>query len=84
MNMHERELKGLQSEGRSVLEYLKDNPEARLFKIMGKTENLIRKLKIRRDKLKDMGASSGQIRRIDDYMTARMKRVNDVVERVEK
>jgi hypothetical protein len=84
MNMHERELKGLQSEGRSILEYLKDNPEARLFKIMGKTENLIRKLKIRRDKLKDMGASSGQIRRIDDYMTARMKRVNDVVERMEK
>jgi hypothetical protein len=66
------------------LEYLKDNPEARLFKIMGKTENLIRKLEIRRDKLKDMGASLGQIRRIDDYMTARMKRVNDVVERVEK
>jgi hypothetical protein len=84
MNMHERELKGLQSEGRSILEYLKDNPEARLFKIMGKTENLIRKLKIRRDKLKDMGASPGQIRRIDDYMTARMKRVNDVVERMEK
>jgi hypothetical protein len=84
MNMFEREIKGLRSEGKSVSEYLKDNPEARYFAMANKTEAIIRKLKTRRDQLKDRDANPEVIKRIDDQITTRMRRLNEIIDRAKK
>jgi hypothetical protein len=83
LNAHEREIKGLQKDGKSASEYIKDHPEARYFKMANQLESNIRKLKAKKDILKQRNANKDYVRSVDAQITAQMKRLNDVVSRAE-
>jgi hypothetical protein len=79
LNAHEREIKGLQKDGKSPAEYMKDHPEARYYGLANKIESNIKKLKETRGILKQRDASKDYIKSVDDRITAQMKQLNDVV-----
>jgi hypothetical protein len=84
LNAHEREIKGLQKDGKPVGEYIKDHPEARYFKMANQLESNIRKLKGKKDILKQRNAPSDYIHSVDAQITAQMKRLNVAVARTER
>ena len=84
MNMHEAEVKDTRKTGKERAEYLKDNPEARYWRLSNKTESIIRKLNSRKRELRDRDASKDSIRNIDNLITPHMSRFNDTIKNATK
>jgi hypothetical protein len=81
MNMHENEIKGLAESRGNVREYLRDNPEAVLYKTAANVERNLTKLRKYRSLLLEKNASREEVKRVEDMITNTMKQFNDLVER---
>ena len=83
LNEHENEIKGRIKNREPVGDYLRKNPEARLFKMANGIEYNIRNLKKRRELLESRGASKEQIKQINDTILRLMIRLNERVEKMQ-
>ena len=81
LNEHQAEVKYLREHGKGgeVSTYMTEHPEARLTVLADSVERNVKKLKHRRELLKDRDAGSGQIKLVDGQITAQMQRLNDRV-----
>lgn len=83
LNEHENEIKGRRENRENPGEYLRENPEARLYQFANKIEQDVTKLRKRRRELLERGASKESIKMIETQITNRMKRLNDRVKAVQ-
>jgi hypothetical protein len=79
MSEHEDAIKGRISRKENVSQYMRENPEASLWRRANTLENEISKLNARRRELIKQDAPIAQIKQIDDQKTRRMKQFNDQV-----
>jgi len=81
LNEHQAEIKWMRKHGKGneIPSYMADNPEAKLTVLGDVVERNVKKLRERRDSLKERNASSNQIKLVNDQITAQMKRLNDRV-----
>jgi hypothetical protein len=80
LNIHEANIKGRIKDREPIGEYIKDNPEAKLWRMANTIENNISKLKKRKELAKTPDAK----KTYDKLITLQMKRLNDMVEKIEK
>lgn len=78
LNVHEANIKGRIKDREPIGEYLRDNPEAKLWKMANTIENNIGKIK----KRKEMAKTSEAKKTYDKLITIQQKRLNDMMERV--
>jgi hypothetical protein len=81
MAEHENEIKGRKGSG--VSEYLRDNPDARLYRSANRLENEISKLNKTKTELLKRDAPEERIRRIEDQKLRMMKQFNDQVRKLQ-
>jgi hypothetical protein len=81
MAEHENEIKGRKGSG--VSEYLRDNPDARLYRSANRLENDISKLNKTKTELLKRDAPEERIRRIEDQKLRMMKQFNDQVRKLQ-
>ena len=79
LNLHETEIKGRIKDRKPIGEYIKDNPESRLWKVANNTENSVKKLRERKSLLISRNASKESIKAIDALIERKMKILNDQV-----
>jgi hypothetical protein len=79
MSEHEDAIKGRISRRESTSQYLRENPEASLWRRANTLENDISKLNTRRRELVKKEAPYAEIKKIDDQKTRMMKEFNDRV-----
>jgi hypothetical protein len=79
MSEHEDEIKGRQSKRESPTQYMKDNPEAFLWRQTNTLENELSKINRRRRELIAKDAPKDQIKKLEDQRTRMMKQFNDRV-----
>ena len=84
LNEHEAEIKGRRENREPLEDYVKSNPEARLFESGNAAEKDVNNLRKRKRELLDKGASRESIRIIETQIANRMKRLNDMVLRAEQ
>ena len=86
LNEHGATVKGLRADRRNaeVMEYLRDNPDARLFEAAGKAERKVSELRARRRALAERDASKAELKRVDDLITAQMVQLNDRMKALSK
>lgn len=83
LNEHENEIKGRLKNREPLGDYFKEYPEARLIKMANSVEYNIRKLKQRRQLLKERGGNEQAVKNINDNIVRLMKRLNERVESTE-
>jgi hypothetical protein len=83
MSEHEDAIKGRISRRESTSQYMRENPEASLWRRANSLENEISKLNTRRRDLIKQSAPFERIKNIDDQKTRMMKRFNDTVKQRE-
>jgi hypothetical protein len=83
MSEHEEEIKGRISSRQSTSQYMKDNPEASLWRRANSLENELSKINRRRRELIAQDAPKEQIKRIEDQRTRMMRQFNDAVKQRE-
>ena len=76
LNKHENEIKGRREKRENVMEYIRDNPEARLVQFANKVEKDVQKLRQRRRDLLEKGADREAIQSIENLIANRMKTLN--------
>lgn len=76
LNKHENEIKGRRDKRENVMEYIRDNPEARLVQFANKVEKDVQKLRQRRRDLLERGADREAIQSIENLIANRMKTLN--------
>lgn len=76
LNKHENEIKGRRDKRENVMEYIRDNPEARLVQFANKVEKDVQKLRQRRRDLLEKGADRQAIQSIENLIANRMKTLN--------
>jgi hypothetical protein len=81
MAEHENEIKG--RKGSAISEYMRDNPDARLYKTANRLENDISKLNKTKTELLKRDAPEERIRRIEDQKLRMMKQFNDQVRKLQ-
>jgi hypothetical protein len=81
MAEHEASIKGRMERRESVTEYMRNNPEASMWRRANTLENEISKLNRRRRELVEKEAPVERIKQIDDQKTRMMKQFNDQVRR---
>ena len=79
MNQHEDEIKDLKKHREPIMEYMADNPKAKLWTLSNKTESTINKLKKRKQDMIARGAKGESIKTIDALIATHMKRFNDTI-----
>jgi hypothetical protein len=84
MNEHKREVEGRKKDREPGLDYLLNNPEARLTTMAGKVELSISKLHQRLDALRVRGVEEGRLKPIKDQITTKMAQFNERVELLSK
>jgi hypothetical protein len=84
LNLHQREIEGRRKEGQNVQEYLRDNPEARLYRMADKIERNVQQLRKRRETLIEKGASKEQVQAVEKQITLQMQRLNEAIDRVKQ
>ena len=84
LNKHEAEIKGRKKDRESLADYYEEYPEARLFEKANSIESDIKSLNKRLKELKDKKASDESMKIVKTQITAKMKRLNDMVKDVEK
>jgi hypothetical protein len=83
MSEHEEEIKGRISSRQSTSQYMKDNPEASLWRRANSLENELSKINRRRRELIAQDAPKEQIKRVEDQRTRMMRQFNDAVKQRE-
>ena len=77
LNVHEANIKGRIKDREPVSQYIKDNPEAKLWRMANTVENTISRIKKRRE-----SARTPEAKKIyDKLITLQMKRLNNMVEK---
>lgn len=84
LNEHEAEIKGRRENREPLGDYVKSNPEARLFEAGNSAEKDVNNLRKRKRELLEKGASRESIRIVETQIANRMKRLNDMVLRAEQ
>jgi hypothetical protein len=84
LNGHQREIEGRRSAGQEVQSYIRDNPEARLYKTADRIQRNVSKLRKRRVEMIERGATKEQVKAIENQITEQMKRLNESVDRLKK
>jgi hypothetical protein len=79
MSEHEEEIKGRLSSRQSTTQYMKDNPDAVLWRRANTLENELSKINRRRRELIAQDAPREQIKKVEDQRTRMMKQFNDQV-----
>ncbi len=79
LNEHENEIKGRRKGGEPVDEYLKKNPEARLFGYANTVERQIQNLRRRREQLIKNNAPKAEVQAVEKRITDVMTRFNERV-----
>lgn len=81
MNEHQAEIEGLIKSGRAkeAQQYIRDNPEARLYNNAGKFENSVRKLRKQRREMKERDLPRQQIETIENLIRSQMEALNNMV-----
>lgn len=82
MAEHEDVIKARRGRRESTSEYMRDNPEARLWQRANTLENEITKLNKNKKELYQREASQERIKRVEDQKVRMMKQFNDQVRRV--
>jgi hypothetical protein len=83
MSKHEHEIKGLRKDKTSPTEYIKENPEAKLWQRANNVENQITRLNKEKKVLIEKGASREAIKHKEDEIIKKMKSFNDQVSKVQ-
>jgi GGDEF domain-containing protein len=85
LNEHEAEIKGLRSEGKAqeALEYLRDNPEARLVTLANRAERDVQKLRKQKREAVEKDQTE-RVKTLEKLITMRMKTLNDRVKELEE
>lgn len=81
MAEHENEIKG--RKGSAISEYMRENPDARLYRTANRLENDISKLNKTKKQLLEKDAPEAAIRRIEDQKLRMMKQFNDQVRKLQ-
>ena len=83
MNEHQAEIEGLIKSGRAreAQQYIRDNPEARLYDNAGKFENSVRKLRKQRREMKERDLPRKQIETIENLIRSQMEALNNMVKK---
>ena len=81
MAEHENEIKG--RKGSAISEYMRDNPDSRLYRSANRLENEISKLNKTKTELLKRDAPEERIRRIEDQKLRMMKQFNDQVRKLQ-
>ena len=79
LNAHEAEIKGRQKHGEPVGDYLKDNPDARLYQMANKIERDVSALRKQKRALVEKGANADRVKLMDLRIAARMSQLNEQV-----
>ena len=82
LNGYANEVEGLRKDGdgAAALEFIKNNPEARLAKFAQRIDNDIREAKRLKSKLVERGAPPDKVRAVEARITALMQRLNSRVD----
>ena len=83
MSEHEDEIKGRIKDRQSASQYMRDNPEASLWRRANTLENELTKINKRRKELVAQDAPKERIKQLDDQKTRMMKQFNDAVKKKE-
>jgi hypothetical protein len=83
LNKHENEIKGRREARENVMEYIRDNPEARLVQFANKVEKDVQKLRQRRRDLLEKGADRQAIQSVENLIANRMKVLNNRMAEIE-
>lgn len=84
MDRHKREIQGRIQDGREIDEYIKDHPEAVLWKQGQLISNAVRKLRQRRDSMISAGEPRKNIEDIESLIDEREARFNELVKETAK
>lgn len=79
LNAHELELKGRRQSGKPVVEYLRENPDARLVPMANAFERRITQLRRQKRKLLEQDAPRERVRTIENMLTAQYRLFNERV-----
>ena len=83
LNKHENEIKGRAKNSENVQEYLRDNPEARLFQSANTVERNVQQLRKLRNELVEKDAPKERIKAMEANITKQMSTLNDSIEKAE-
>jgi len=84
LNKLDNEIKGRKEHKEALGTFVADNPEARLIKRAHQTYTEIKKLRDRKEKLVERGASRESVKAVENQITLKMKTINDQIERAQK
>jgi hypothetical protein len=84
INKLENEIKGRKEHHEPLGDFISENPEARLIKRTHKVYEDIKKLKDRKEKLIERGASKEMVKGVENQITMKMKILNDQVANAQK
>lgn len=76
---HEAEIKGRAKAHEPIADYIRENPEARLYKMADAEARVVSKLRKRKSDLLEHDASRESVQIVEAQIATRMKRLNDVV-----
>lgn len=81
LNEHEAEIKGRRKDGdaEGAAQYLRENPDARLFIAGNRAEREVQKLRLLKRELVAKGADKAQVAAVEERIRARVARFNELV-----
>lgn len=82
MNDHKLEIKGRLEDGLSAMDYIKDNPEAMIFRQAESVERSIQELGRTKRKLKENGAGPESMKQVEEAITRVMSSFNERVKQL--
>ena len=84
LNQHENEIKGRRENKGDAAGYIRDNPEARLVTTANRIQRNVQELRKKRRDLVEKDAPKEAVKQIETQITVQMKRLNDMVAKLEK
>jgi hypothetical protein len=84
LNKHKREIDGRRDKKGDVAGYIRDNPESRLVNAAKTVERNVQALRKKRRELVEKDAPKERVQQIEKQITVQMKRLNDMVAKLEK
>jgi len=84
LNKHENEIKGRRKDRKNVPEYLRENPEAKMFGMANNVERQVRSLRKQRERLLEKNAPREEVQRIEKKITEVMIKFNERYEKAKE
>jgi hypothetical protein len=84
LNEHQAEIELMRERKENVQEYLRENPEARLYRQADSIYRDVSELRKRRRELVEQDAPKERVKQIEERITERMRRLNERIEEMEK